>query len=73
MTTIPRPRQTQDHELLVMSRICDLLATLRPEARSRVVGYINLRADNLVTIAQVNGPAPSDGDLFPEAADVAGV
>lgn len=51
MTTIPRPRQTQDHELLVMARVCDLLATLSLEARARVIGYVNQRVDTLPSMA----------------------
>lgn len=71
MTTIPRQRQTQDHELLIIARVCDLLATLGLEARKRAVDYINMRWDNLPTIAAVNGPDrgqdDSDGDLLDRA------
>jgi hypothetical protein len=72
VTTIPRQRQTQDHELLVMARICDLLATLGREPRGRVVAYINQRADTLPTIMAVaNGGEQrddGDGDLLDGAA-----
>jgi hypothetical protein len=63
----------QDHELLVMSRECDLLATLAPEPRKRVTDYIVLRSDTLPTIAVVNGAAaaPVDGGLFDQAAEPA--
>jgi hypothetical protein len=71
VTTIPRQRQTQDHELLVMARICDLLATLGAEPRGRVVAYINQRAETLPTIMAVaNGPdrrEDDDGDLLDRA------
>jgi hypothetical protein len=74
VTTIPRQRQTQDHELLVMARICDLLATLGREPRGRVVSYINQRADTLPTIMAVpNGPDrqdEGDGDLLDQAGAV---
>jgi hypothetical protein len=75
VTTIPRPRQTQDHELLVMSRVCDLLSTLAMDARARVVGYVNQRVESLPTITPMtgggaNGAAPPDdprGPLFDDA------
>lgn len=60
---IPRARQTQDHELLVMGRICDLLATLADDGRRRVIEYLRLRVDTLPTIA-VNGGTTTDEDLF---------
>ena len=68
MTTIPRPRQTQDYELLVMSRVCDLLATLQPEPRARVVGYINQRSETLTTTAPPGNGADTASDLFTPSA-----
>lgn len=64
MSTIPRLRQTQDHELLVMARVCDLLATLNPEPRARVVAYVMQRVESLVTVAASGNGASEPGDLF---------
>ena len=72
MTTIPRQRQTQDHELLVIARVCDLLGTLAPEPQQRAIDYVVLRRNNLPTIAAVPNGADrtqddGDGDLLDRA------
>jgi hypothetical protein len=67
MTVAPR-RKGSDHELLILGRVCDLLATLGGGARRRVLSYVNARAESLPTIAAIEGgePEPADTPLFPD-------
>ena len=65
MTTIPRPRQTQDHEMRILSHILDLLATLEPVSRRRVAEYALARIDDLKTVAEVHGNSDATVELFP--------
>lgn len=57
----------QDHEMVVMGRIFDLLATLKPDRRGKVFEYIGLRLDDMPVIAQVEQPAPEPVPMFPDA------
>jgi hypothetical protein len=69
MTIAPR-RKGSDHELLILGRVCDLLATLGGGARRRVLSYVNARADSLPTIAAVEGgDAETEAPLFPDTAE----
>jgi hypothetical protein len=60
-----RGKLTHDHELLVMSRGFDLLATLPPDRRRFVAEYWVSRIDDLPVIAQVEAPADDDDDEPP--------
>ena len=65
MTRIPvrAPRAPMDHEILVMTRIADLYATLNIEARDRVHHYVGERLHALPVIAEVK--AESDHPALP--------
>jgi hypothetical protein len=43
----------QMHEIAVMNQIVNLLATVPPSARRRILNYLGEIADNLPTVAQV--------------------
>ena len=43
--------RTKSHELLVMSKLCELYATLPPERRRQVHAHIGGMLDDLPTIA----------------------
>jgi len=49
-----------DHEMAVMVKLCQLLATLQPSARDRVMNYISARAGSLPVIAGVGGGIEGD-------------
>lgn len=55
-----RGRLTRDHELLVISRVFDLIATLHPARRMFVVDYIKARLDDMPVIAEVAPPDAED-------------
>jgi hypothetical protein len=44
-----------DPEMAVMVKICQLLATLQPAARERVMSYVAARVGSLPVIAGVGG------------------
>lgn len=56
----PVRRQPADVELSIMQKIFRLLATLHPEARMRVLGYVCARAETLPVIAAVGGGIEGD-------------
>jgi hypothetical protein len=62
-----RPK-VRSHELLVMSKLCELYATLPPERRMRVHEHIAGMLDDLPTVVQVQ-PAIGGEDMFGEVAD----
>jgi hypothetical protein len=64
MSKLPTTKVPLDHELLVMSRVADLYATLHIEARHRVHHYIGERIETLPTLAAV-GPAPTPAPPLP--------
>lgn len=51
---------TRDHELIVISRGFDLLATLIPDRRRFVLEYWLSRLDDMPVIAEVEGPVEED-------------
>jgi hypothetical protein len=44
-----------DHEMMMMTRIAQMLATLPPPGRRRVLAYVCARAESLPVIAAVGG------------------
>jgi hypothetical protein len=64
----PAKRKIADHEMAVMGRIYDLLATLAPPRRQRVYQFIGERLDDLPVIAQVIGEADPT-PMFPDATE----
>lgn len=54
-----------DHEMIVLGRIFDLLATLQPPRRKAVFDYIGQRLDDMPVLAQVE--APEAVPMFPDA------
>jgi hypothetical protein len=65
MSKTPAKRKVADHEMAVMGRIYDLLATLHPPRRRAVYEFIGQRLDDLPVIAQVDAPEPMP--MFPDA------
>lgn len=59
-----RGKLTNDHELVVMSRGFDLLATLHQDRRRFVAEYWLSRLDDLPVIAQID-PPEADADEPP--------
>ena len=51
-----RGKLTHDHELLVISRVFDLIATLHQDRREFVVDYVKARLRDMPVIAQVDAP-----------------
>jgi hypothetical protein len=49
-----------DHEMLMMSRIAQMLATLPPPGRRRVLAYVCARAESLPVVAAVGGGTEDD-------------
>jgi hypothetical protein len=65
-----RPATLHDNEMAVMVKICQLLATLQPTARDRVMNYVSARAASLPVIAGVGGgiePETEQPILFPRS------
>jgi hypothetical protein len=58
-----RPK-VRSHELLVMSKLCELYATLKPERRMRVHEHIGGMLDDLPAVAQVR-PAGDSEEMPP--------
>jgi hypothetical protein len=60
-----------DHEMAVMTRISQMLATLPPPGRRRVLAYVCARADSLPVIAAVGGGTEDDqpAQLFDQGDD----
>lgn len=56
-----RPK-VRNHELLIMSKLCELYSLLKPERRVKVHEHIGGLLDDLPTIAQVQ---PSDEEAPP--------
>jgi hypothetical protein len=48
-----RGKLTHDHELLVISRVFDMIATLHPDRREFVVDYVRSRLGDMPVIAQI--------------------
>lgn len=66
MATTPR-RAFHDDEMSAISRICNQLAFLKPEARRRVMSYVMARSESLPVLAAVGGGAgdePVTAPLF---------
>lgn len=55
-----RPPALHDHEITMMVKICQQLATLQPGARRRVLAYISARVETLPVIAGVGGGVEED-------------
>jgi hypothetical protein len=55
--TPQRGKLTHDNELLVISRVFDLIATLHQDRREFVVDYVKSRLRDMPVIAQVD-PVP---------------
>jgi hypothetical protein len=55
-----------DHEMQMMIRISQMLATLPPPGRRRVLAYVCARVDSLPVIAAVGGGTEGDstGNMF---------
>lgn len=51
-----RGKLTHDHELLVISRVFDLIATLHQDRREFVVDYVKARLRDMPVISQVDPP-----------------
>lgn len=51
-----RGKLTHDHELLVISRVFDLIATLHQDRRQFVIDYVKTRLADMPVIAQVEAP-----------------
>jgi hypothetical protein len=64
VTSLPRPRMTTDPELLVLTRICDLLGTLTREGQHRVIAYILQRKDTLPVHSAAEANGVEDVGLF---------
>lgn len=64
MSTAPTHRRpkVQNHEILVMVKLADLYATLRPDARHRVHEHLGQLLDNLPVIASVGAADESEED-----------
>lgn len=62
-----RPRVT-DHEILVMTRLADLYATLAPDARHRVHDYMGTRLDGL-PVTNVGEASRDDDPQLPFGRD----
>jgi hypothetical protein len=61
-----RGKLTHDHELLVISRVFDLVATLHQDRREFVVDYVKARLRDMPVIAQVDAPeAEAEADEPP--------
>ena len=56
-----------DQEMVVLGRIFDLLATLKPPRRKAVYDYIGQRLDDMPVLAQVEEPVPEPVPMFPDA------
>jgi hypothetical protein len=54
-----------DQEMVVLGKIFDLLATLKPTRRRAVHDYIGQRLDEMPVIAEVVEPVPVP--MFPDA------
>ena len=55
MSKLPQhAKLTRDHELLVIGKVFDLVATLHPERREFVVDYVKGRLGDMPVIAQVD-------------------
>jgi hypothetical protein len=69
MSTKPatRGKLTHDHELLVISRVFDLIATLHQDRREFVVDYVKARLRDMPVIAQVDstGPEADEPPMMP--------
>ena len=52
-----RGKLTHDHELLVISRMFDLVATLRPERRAFALEYVTARLQDMPVLAEVEAVA----------------
>lgn len=63
----PQRRKIADHEMIVMSRVYDLMATLVPERRRRVYDFIGERLDDLPVLAQVEAQPTETVPMFPDA------
>lgn len=57
-------RSTDDHELIIIGRIADLLALLRPESRHRVWKYLTERLDELPVIAEISDEPSTPLPMF---------
>lgn len=59
-----RPR-VRSHELLVMSKLCELYATLKPDRRLKVHDHIGGLLEDLPTVAQVQPVEDADAPALP--------
>lgn len=67
MSTKPatRGKLTHDHELLVISRVFDMIATLHHDRREFVVDYVRSRLGDMPVIAQVDQPEEEEPPMMP--------
>jgi hypothetical protein len=55
-----------DYEFKAIQIICHQLASLQPQARRRVLGYVNARVDSLPVVAAVGGNGDGAEDASTE-------
>ena len=60
-----RGKLTHDHELLVISRVFDLIATLHQDRREFVVEYVKARVRDMPVLAQVDPPETEEPPMMP--------
>lgn len=69
MSKLPQhAKLTRDHELLVIGKVFDLIATLHPERREFVVDYVRGRLGDMPVIGKVEGNAKGEEEgplMFP--------